>query len=50
MKKFEDLKGKICTKIENVDNEEIIFTLDTGEKYKLYHNDDCCEQVTVEDS
>jgi len=40
MDKFEDLLGKTLTAIENVDNQELIFTLDNGEKYKLYHDQD----------
>lgn len=47
--KFEDLKGKVLINIENVNDEELIFTLDTGEKYELFHNQDCCENVTIED-
>lgn len=46
---FEILKGTILSNIENINNEEIIFTLVNGEKYKLYHYKDCCESVTVED-
>jgi len=48
MKKFEDLVGKVLSNVEN-NSDEIIFTLETGEKYKLYHNQDCCESVSVED-
>jgi hypothetical protein len=44
-----ELKGKTLTSVVNNDNEEIVFTTDTGEQYKLYHEQDCCENVTVED-
>jgi len=44
-----ELVGKILTKIENKDNEELIFHCDTGEKYRLYHSQDCCERVIIED-
>jgi hypothetical protein len=47
--KFEDLKGKVLTNIENIKNEELVFTLDNGEKYKLYHDQDCSEYVAIED-
>lgn len=49
MNKFEDLLGKTLSNVENTNSEEIVFTLDSGEKYKLYHKQDCCESVTVED-
>lgn len=49
MEKFEDLVGKILTKIENVENEELIFTLDNGDMYELYHEQDCCEDVQIDD-
>jgi len=38
MEKFEDLIGRILVSVENHNNEELVFTLDTGEKYKLYHD------------
>lgn len=47
--KFAVLKGKVLTKIENKNNEELIFTTNTDEVYKLYHKQDCCEKVTIED-
>ena len=46
---FSELIGKTLANVENVGNEEIIFTTVGGEKYKLYHSQDCCESVTVED-
>lgn len=48
MNEFSELLGKT---LEGVDNtkDEIIFTLVGGDKYKLYHSQDCCESVYVED-
>jgi len=52
VEKFEDLAGKVLASVENKDNEELIFTLDDGRKYKLYHFRECegCnEYVSIED-
>jgi hypothetical protein len=49
MDNFTHLLGKTLTNAENINDEELIFTLDSGEKYKLYHYQDCCENVTIED-
>jgi len=47
---FEDtLKGKILLKIEDTGNEEIHFHLKNGEVYKLYHDQECCESVAIDD-
>lgn len=43
------LKGKTLASIERNGDEELIFTLDTGERYRMYHWQDCCESVTIED-
>jgi len=50
MIKFNDLLGKILTdiKIKN-DNDVIIFTLENGDKYRLYHSQECCETVEIKD-
>ena len=44
-----ELIGKTLTEIINNDNEELIFVCDNGDKYKLYHEQDCCENVSIED-
>ena len=49
MEKFEDLVGKILTNVENNENTELVFTLENGEKYRLFHSQDCCETVTIID-
>lgn len=47
--KFENLLGMTLSKIENKDDDEIIFTTAEGRRFKLYHSQDCCECVSVED-
>lgn len=44
-----ELSGKTLTAIEQDNDAEIIFTVDNGEKYRMFHEDDCCENVYIED-
>lgn len=43
-----ELVGKVLVSIENK-GDELIFNCESGEKYKLYHSQACCESVTIED-
>src|SRR6185312_13681245 len=48
--KFEDLVGKTLTDISVSDNkEQITFTDSEGQQYKMWHSQDCCESVSLED-
>lgn len=47
--RFEDLWGHTLKAIENREDEELIFTLSNGEQYKLYHDQECCERVYIDD-
>jgi len=48
--KFEDLNGKIITSIiGGVGDDEIKITLSDNSVYKMYHVQDCCEDVRVDD-
>ena len=50
MAKIEDLKGKILSGVlKDDDNQELIFTCEDGTQYKMYHQQDCCEYVSIED-
>lgn len=48
MEKFEDLVDKTLKDIVNIKGEELVFTLDNGEEYRLHHRQDCCESLTIE--
>lgn len=44
------LLGKTLTSvIKNDDNNEIVFTVDDGTQFKMYHQQDCCESVSIDD-
>ena len=44
------LVGKTLAEIVvSKDDDEIMFKTNNGETYKMYHEQDCCESVTIED-
>jgi hypothetical protein len=43
-----ELKGKTLVSLEDVGN-ELIFKTTAGEVYRMYHQQDCCESVVLED-
>jgi len=45
---IELLLGRIVTQINN-DGEQIDFYCSNGRKFKMYHQQDCCENVSVEE-
>ncbi len=48
MAQLSDLIGKTLTRVENNNNTQILFEGEEG-RWQLWHNQDCCESVTVED-
>jgi hypothetical protein len=44
-----DLKGKTLASIKVCGAKEIIFACACGANYKMYHRQDCCEEVVIED-
>lgn len=45
-----DLIGQTLTKIEfSADKDEILFHTSDGKKYRMYHWQDCCEDVSIDD-
>jgi len=45
---FNELVGKILVSVNDIGG-EMVFTTDLGEVYKLFHDQSCCESVTIED-
>lgn len=45
---IEELLGQTLYFIEE-DGDDIVFETDTGKKYKMYHDQNCCESVSVEE-
>ena len=48
MAEFKELVGKTLSEIKN-NGDELIFIADDGTQYKMYHAQDCCESVSIED-
>lgn len=48
---FSALQGQTLTKIDVVrgDEDSITFHAADGKQYRMYHDQDCCESVTIED-
>jgi hypothetical protein len=44
-----ELVGLTLSSVENVNNDEIHFQVADGPKYVMYHEQNCCEGVSVED-
>jgi hypothetical protein len=49
MNQFSDLKGKTIVSIKNDDGYQLIFLCLDGSKYRMWHQQDCCENVRIED-
>lgn len=49
VEKFEDLKGRILCKVVNINDEELHFHLTEDHYLKMFHRQDCCESVEIED-
>lgn len=43
-----ELVGKTLTEVKQ-NGDKLIFVTNEGKAYKLYHYQDCCESVTIED-
>lgn len=49
--KIEDMLGKTFVEVKRVtyDGDELHFVLEDGSYYRMWHSQDCCEHVTIED-
>jgi hypothetical protein len=47
--KFSDLVGKRIKHVEYDQDGVLVFITDEGDVYQMYHDQDCCESVTLED-
>lgn len=47
---FKEIQGKIIIEaVVNEDNDRIDFFCSDGTSFKMYHEQDCCESVSIED-
>lgn len=46
---IQELINKTLLSIENVNDRELILKTAEGETYRFYHEQDCCEDVFIED-
>lgn len=44
---IEELKGETLTLIERNQNEEIVLTCASGRRFRMFHDQDCCESVAI---
>lgn len=49
MAEVKELIGRIIDSIDNNADVELLFQVRDGEKYKMYHDQDCCESVSIEE-
>jgi len=48
---IKELEGKTITEIKGLEtgNDEVVFVTSDGNEYKMYHLQDCCEGVSIDD-
>ena len=48
---YRNVNELVCKVLTNIENkgDELIFHCENGNAYKLYHAQDCCESVSIED-
>ena len=46
---FNVLEGLVLSEIKQIDNERLVFITDKGREFSMFHDQDCCESVTIDD-
>jgi hypothetical protein len=49
MSEISELLSKTLLKVEKIDDDGILFHCSSGNVYKMFHEQDCCENVYIED-
>lgn len=47
--RIEELVGKTLVRVSNQSDTQLIFVTDDGSEYMMYHSQDCCESVSIDD-
>lgn len=46
---FGELKGKVLHEIKKIEDRELLFITKDNITYRMYHEKDCCESVSIDD-
>lgn len=49
VREFSELKGRCLYRVQRIDDEELRFYLTETHYVRMYHEQDCCESVYIED-
>jgi hypothetical protein len=49
VREFDELKGRCLYRVERIGDEELRFYLTESNYVRMYHEQDCCESVYIED-
>ena len=45
---FADMLGHTIVEVNSADSDVVVFQMENGQECRLYHEQDCCESVSVE--